>query len=154
MYSCKKGMLNIVQFKKGLTWLNPSHTIIEFFFVWQSNHDLWYFFETLCHGSVIKKKFLRLKFYTMSKNCTGENMTVMFWEILLFLLSRYTRWCKKEKNTERGNEIGNEFYLQHAKILNSCRREVLLYVTTDFLSLFIQNDHRLPICKFSITNVI
>lgn len=31
MYSCKKGMLNIVQFKKKLTWLNPSHTIIEFF---------------------------------------------------------------------------------------------------------------------------
>ena len=59
------------------------------------------------------------------KNCTGENMTVMFREILLFLLSRHTRWCKKEKNTERGNEIGNEFYLQHAKILNSCRRESL-----------------------------
>ena len=56
------------------------------------------------------------------KNCTEENMTVMFREILLFLLSRHTRWCKKEKNTERGNEIGNEFYLQHAKILNSCRR--------------------------------
>ena len=133
MYSCKKGMLNIVQFKKNWHDWTLVTQLLSFFRLTIKSRFMVLFWNIMSWFRY-KVEVLTPKVLYYVKNCTGENMTVMFREILLFLLSRHTRWCKKEKNTERGNEIGNEFHSQHAKILNSSRRSV--YIIYNFLIIY------------------
>ena len=80
----------------------------------------------------------------------------------LLCFERYCYFCYhatlvdvKRKRTRKG-----EMKLAMSSICNTQKYwivadgKVFLLCNNRFLSLFIQNDHRLSICKFSITNII
>ena len=88
-----------------------------------------------------------------------KNYTEKTW---LLCFERYCYFCYhatlvdvKRKRTRKG-----EMKLAMSSICNTQKYwivadgKVFLLCNNRFLSLFIQNDHRLSICKFSITNII